>query len=456
MQAPAPSVEYMPWLDIAVAVGLIATLLTALTTRKRSLTPVSVVGGAAFILLGVAWWVEGDRWQVIALTVCGALVAGLAVWARSGRLTVLSRAASVVVVAALVIVAGAAWGLPPLRVPVPSGPQAVGVGSTVWMDDTRDARGGDGGEGESRSIPATVWYPASASGEAAAYLPDRGRVDELTGGLAAQYGMPALMFDGVARARANATEDAPPTDGRFPVVVASPGSGSTRWLMTSWAEELASHGIIVVALDHPYDSASAELADGSTADSELVATGDDERDQAAADAAAAIRAQDISAVIDRIDRGDAGLPALDHADPSLIIAAGHSLGGAAAVEAARMDDRIRGVIDIDGMPRSPAGTDLGRPVVFLVAGDSDPNPEYETAVNGFLAHGDAERVTLDGVAHLGFVDAGLILAPLPTITGIRGPEGPRLSAQATLALVDAVTSDAPLDQKALSGIGVVG
>ena len=446
----------MPWLDIAVAVGLIATLLTALTTRKRSLTPVSAVGGAAFILLGVAWWVEGDRWQVIVLTVCGALVAGLAVWARSGRLTVLSRVASVVVVAALVVVAGAAWGLPPLRVPAPSGPQAVGVGSTVWIDDARDAHGGHGDGSESRSIPATVWYPASTSGENAAYLPDRGRAAALTGALSAQYGMPALVFDSVARGRANAAEDTPPAEGRFPVVIASPGSGSTRWLMTSWAEELASHGVIVVALDHPYDSASAELADGSTADTELIATGNDERDQAAADAAAAIRAQDISAVIDRIDRGDAGLPALDHADPSLIIAAGHSLGGAAAIEAARMDDRIRGVVDIDGMPRSPADTDLGRPVLFLVAGDSDPNPEYDTTVDGFLARGDAERVTLDGVAHLGFVDAGLILAPLPTITGIRGPEGPRLSAQATLVLVDAVTSGGPADLKALSRIGAVG
>ncbi|WP_435742439.1 alpha/beta hydrolase family protein [Microbacterium sp. PMB16] len=444
----------MPWLDIAVAAGLVATLITGFATRKRSLLPVAAVGIMTLAGLGVAFWMEGTRWQVIALAVAGLFVAGAVAWARSGRLTVLSRVGGTAVVVAIAILAGAAWGLPPVHVPAPSGPQTVSVTTTVWVDDSRGSRGEDGAEAAdgTRSIPATVWYPASASGDAAAYLADRDRVDGLTEALAAQYGMPALVFDGLARARTNASADAAPAEGRFPVVIASPGSGSTRWLMTSWAEELASHGVIVVGIDHPYDSAGAELADGSTAESELVATGDDERDQAAADLSATIRADDISAVIDLVDRGESGVPALDHADTSHFIAAGHSLGGAAAVEAARLDERIRGVIDIDGMPRSADASPLGVPAIFLVAGDADANPEYDAAVQKFLGD-DAVRVTLGGVAHLGFVDAGLLLAPVPTITGVRGPDGPRLAADATLILVDAVTSGEVVDREALGRIG---
>lgn len=448
----------MPWLDIAVAAGLIATLIVGFATRKRSRIPVIATGAATLALLVTAIWMEGTRWQVVLLAVSGVLVAGMVVWTRSGRLRVLSRVSGTFLLAGLVVLAGAAWALPPMLVPAPTGPQAVGVTSTMWVDDTRDTRGVDGVDGVDgqRSLPATVWYPTSAPGKVAPYLLNRDRVAAVTGGLASQYGMPALLFDGLAHANANATEDAAPSHGSFPVVIASPGSGSTRWLMTSWAEEVASHGFIVIGIDHPYDSAGAELADGTTAGSELVATGDDDRDQAAADAAAAIRAEDIRAVIDQLERGNTTVPALESADLSLIIAAGHSLGGAAAVEAGRQDERIDGVIDIDGMPRSPTDETLDCPVVFLVAGDTDPNPNYDLAVKQFLTSTEAVRVTLDGVAHLGFVDAGLVLAPVPTLTGVRGTEGPRLTARATLVLLDALTSGETLNQEALSRIGTLG
>jgi predicted dienelactone hydrolase len=44
------------------------------------------------------------------------------------------------------------------------------------------------------------------------------------------------------------------------VVLFSPGLAGVRSQNTAWAQELASHGYVVVALDHPYDSAA--LADG--------------------------------------------------------------------------------------------------------------------------------------------------------------------------------------------------
>ena len=45
------------------------------------------------------------------------------------------------------------------------------------------------------------------------------------------------------------------------MVLFSPGLAGVRSQNTAWAQELASHGYVVVALDHPYDSA-ALLADG--------------------------------------------------------------------------------------------------------------------------------------------------------------------------------------------------
>jgi len=57
----------------------------------------------------------------------------------------------------------------------------------------------------------------------------------------------------------NAVPDAPVASGkeRFVVVLFSPGGGMGRTTNTAWAEELASHGYAVAALDHPYDTAAS-------------------------------------------------------------------------------------------------------------------------------------------------------------------------------------------------------
>lgn len=112
-----------------------------------------------------------------------------------------------------------------------------------------------------------------------------------------------------------------------------------------------------------------------------------------------IRAADIRAVIDKVEMASSDAPELAGADLRKLIAAGHSAGGAAAIEAARLDGRITAVVDIDGMPRSPAGTQLTQPLLAIVSGDMDPNPGYEHALDSLLADGNGARVTLNGVAH---------------------------------------------------------
>ncbi|MER7343669.1 hypothetical protein ABT403_38400, partial [Streptomyces sp. NPDC000075] len=80
--------------------------------------------------------------------------------------------------------------------------------------------------------------------------------------LARGVGLPGFLIDGVPRAHSRAVFNAPVADGggRLPVVLFSPGSGGVRTQNTAWAEELASHGYVVAALDHPYDSAAVVLS----------------------------------------------------------------------------------------------------------------------------------------------------------------------------------------------------
>src|SRR6476646_138342 len=50
--------------------------------------------------------------------------------------------------------------------------------------------------------------------------------------------------------------------GGWPVVLFSPGFGAERELYAGLIEDLASHGYIVVAIDHPHDAGIVEFPDG--------------------------------------------------------------------------------------------------------------------------------------------------------------------------------------------------
>lgn len=445
----------MPWIDISAAVLLLATLIVGVVTRRRSTVPVVAVGSATLLALVVAFAFEGARPLLVAEALVAVVVAAIVVWARSGRASTLVIVAASLVALGVCGVGGAAWALPPMSVPTPTGPDGVGVAVHVWTDPTRDAHGGST-PGQVRSLPMTVWYPAARRGPGSGYLPQGEPARALVAALAEQYGMPPLLFDGLARAQSPATEEAPVAGGAHPVVIASPGFNSTRWFFTSWAAELASNGVVVIALDHPYDAAATELADGSVAMDGLQATGDDATDQALADQWAGVRAADIRAVIEQLAGSPADAPELAGVDLTKIVAAGHSAGGAAAIEAARLDRRISGVVDIDGMPRSPADTRLAQPLLVIVAGDAAPNPDYDRALDRLLGGGAGTRVTLAGVAHFGMIDAGRLIGPVPGLTGAAGAEGAGTAARATLELVRAVETGAPVDTGALGRLGAVG
>lgn len=110
----------------------------------------------------------------------------------------------------------------------------------------------------------TRWYPtAQASHDRP---PAQYACPRFAAALAAE---PAYASDSRLRAlvlsvptvRVNAREGAPAREGRLPVVLFSPGSGETRVIYQALAEDLASHGYLVVAVDHTGE-APVELADG--------------------------------------------------------------------------------------------------------------------------------------------------------------------------------------------------
>ncbi|MFF4345318.1 alpha/beta hydrolase family protein [Kitasatospora sp. NPDC001540] len=468
---PGPQLSPLEFLVLLSALALVVARWLPPAARP----PVTVAAGALCVLSAGGLGVVGVRWQLWPVLAGAALALPFAlvplVRGRAGRPVRRARwwvALPGSLACAGLLAAGpvAAWAFPVPEFPAPTGPFAVGTRVVQWTDPDRPETATPD-PADRRTVVVQLWYPAQdapADARRARYL---GRTEQeartVSAALARYAGLPGFLVDGVPSARSRAVPDAPVArdGGRFPVVLFSPGLGGVRTQNTAWAEELASHGYLVAALDHPYDSAAVVLADGRTVGTRVASTGDDAADEARAVEAADVRAADLGFVLTRLgdlDRGAGGDPLAGRLDTGRAAVTGHSLGGAAALWAARRDHRFAAVVDLDGYPRDPDPRPFPQPVLALTQ-DLGPatDPRYLPRLTGVLALGTATgyRLTVPGAAHLTFTDAPLYLPPVPSLVGSLGrTDGPRRTAAATLAFLDATLRHRPGDlSAALSAYG---
>ncbi|MFE4977540.1 alpha/beta hydrolase family protein [Kitasatospora sp. NPDC056651] len=462
-----PQLSPLEVLALLGAVALVAARWLPPAVRPR----VTIAAGALLVLSAlVLLAVAGIRWQLLPVLAGAALASPFAVapllrrrggrraWRARWWLALPGSAACLGLIAAGPV---AAWAFPVPVFPEPSGGFAVGTRVVQWTDPDRPETF-TADPDDRRTVVVQLWYPARRSPAGTPRAQYLGRTEQeartVSEALARGVGLPGFLVDGVPRARSRAVFDAPVEDGggRFPVVLFSPGSGGVRTQNTAWAEELASHGYVVAALDHPYDSAAVVLADGRTVTTETASSGDPDKDEELAAGWTAVRAADLRFVLTRLeglDRGDrldqgngpgqgtGADPLTGRLDTGRAAVAGHSMGGAAALQAARQDHRFGAVIDLDGFPHGPASPALAQPVLALTQAITPAtDPRYLPRLTEALAAGTGAsyRLTVPGAAHLTFMDGPLYLPPVPSIVGTLGRTGsPRLVAGATLAFLDA-------------------
>jgi dienelactone hydrolase len=258
----------------------------------------------------------------------------------------------------------------PATLPAPSGPAAVGTDIVALTDHARAGR----------RLVLTRWYPAAR---------------QTTNHPLATYAGPLLSSAlGLPTVRVHARAAAPPRRGRLPVVLFSPGFGTPRVLYQAIAEDLASHGYLVVAVDHTGET-PIDLPDGRFA----LPSGDPEPSIAAA---SATRLADMRLVLRHLNTMATG----PRADPRRVAAVGHSLGGSTAAALMRAESSIRAGVDMDG---SIFGTakDRGVPRAFLVmlGGRS-----ADASIRGLLKHSHGPRLALQfaGFEHMSFSDLPVI------------------------------------------------
>ncbi|MFF3215741.1 alpha/beta hydrolase family protein [Streptomyces sp. NPDC002886] len=444
------------------ALGLVAARWFPPAARR----PVTIGAVAVFVASTTVLGVVGIRWQLLPVLAGAVLASAFALppllRRRTGRPARRARwwlalPGSLACAGLIALGPVAARAFPVPEFPEPSGGFAVGTRVVQWTDPLRPESFTDDPD-DRRTVVAQLWYPAQKSPAGTRRAQYLGRTEHeartVAEALADGAGLPGFLVDGVPRARSRAVVDAPVAGGgeRFPVVLFSPGSGGVRTQNTAWAEELASHGYLVAALDHPYDSAVVVLADGRTIRATVASSGDRDRDEELAAGWTAVRAADLGFVLtelERLDRAETADPLTGRLDTGRAAVAGHSLGGAAALQAARQDRRFGAVVDLDGYPHGPTAPALEQPALALTQEiTAGTDPRYLPRLTDALEHSTATsyRLAVPGAGHLTFMDGPLYLPPLPSIVGTLGrAESPRVVAGATLTFLDAVLRDRPGD-----------
>lgn len=313
-----------------------------------------------------------------------------------------------------------------VTLPEPSGTDAIGVVDLHLIDPSRHdpyvpAR--------ARELMVSIWYPAADR----AAMPVRPWFSEQMGraytdGLA-QIGPPATGSWTLAPSHGRIDAAADSAGGRRPVVLFSPGMGMPREASTAQAEDLASHGFVVVAMSHTHESLATEFPGGRLEKNMLPQAQDVEQLEAQIGQAMEVRVADTRFVLDRLaDLGTGADPDADGhplpanlagiLDLSKVAMFGHSLGGATAAQVMHDDRRVVAGVDLDGSLWGSVLTDgLDRP--FVLIGGTDHGRAQDTGWQQFWAadRGPKLEFRLDGSQHHSFCDNQLIV-PVLAAAGI--------------------------------------
>jgi len=230
---------------------------------------------------------------------------------------------------------------------VPSGPYPVGITDRTIQDDSRRNRYRIS---TNSLIPITIWYPAK---RLAGQWPTVYDADPI-----AHDPRPNAWEDWVDRApsfRRHAVKDAPFAEGlaALPIVFWSHGGSQYRNDGQEWAEHVASHGYVVVAVDHT-DSGLVVYPDNTYLFTPFTdQTGRELGVQRLQD-----RVRDFVVVLDELGRWNQDDALLaGRCDVRRVGLMGWSFGGVAAAEFCRTDDRGLAAVALDpGSYQSPLST----------------------------------------------------------------------------------------------------
>jgi hypothetical protein len=249
--------------------------------------------------------------------------------------------------------------LPPL--PPPSGSYGIGRVSYELTDSSRPESLSPK-PGAHRRMMMHVWYPidrkASEGKETAPYLPGLDEAkSKISAGDIADMFYPATYEGPQSLPMTVVVCHAPIAHGkqRFPVLLFAHGWGNPTFLYTAELEDIVSHGYVVAAIDHPYDTNYTRFPDG-----EVLGFAQESFNKAVkqphgirgytkerVEVMALDNQYALTQLLNYARARSLHSPFYKRIDADNIGAFGHSIGGLTAARTCQIDSRVKACMDQD-------------------------------------------------------------------------------------------------------------
>ena len=382
--------------------------------------------GALFLTL-IHFVIEGYRWQMVPIYALALILTATTFFSVDVK-----PLASYLTLILLAISTAIPILLPVPAIPTPSGPYPVGTRIYELTDPARKEL--YSGKDEPRRFMIQIWYPAEIdpADQRASWMSN---AETFAPAIAGQIGMPSFFLDHLALVKIPAYKESKValSDQSYPVILFSHGWNGFNAQNTSQALELASHGYVVIGIQHTYGAVITVFNDGTVAKnnpSALPAGAPTEEYESAAHILSDQWASDMGFTLDfmQLQNDDPNSPFRALLDFDLVGVYGHSTGGGAAIQFCGTDTRCKSLLGMDPFmrPVSYEVIDGGvtQPSFFMFSQKWKDDVESR---NNELFHKFYPNVqqpfgviSIDGTSHYDFADLPL-LSPLAPQLGLKGP-----------------------------------
>lgn len=411
----------------------IPTLLTIylLWTHPRPLA-IRFIPALALVLSLIHFGMEGYRWQMIPIYALTAVL-GISALIKIQSPTDWKPIASTLTFILLAVSTAIPALLPVPAIPTPSGPYPVGTRLYELTDLSRAEI--YSGVDEARRFIIQVWYPSEAdsSEEKAPWMEN---AEVVAPAIATYIRMPSFFLDHLSLVKVPAYVEARvvATDGGHPVILFSHGWNGFNAQNTGQALQLASHGFVVVGVQHTYGAVITVFPDGTIAENNPTAlASDDTPTKEYEEIAHKLVGQwsgdlgyTLKFLAELNDDPDSAF--FQKLDLTRVGVYGHSTGGGAAIQFCGTDARCRALLGLDPFmrPVSYEVLDAGvtQPSFFMFSQRwaDDVDSRNNELFDRFYPHVNNSLgvVSLEGTSHYDFSDLPL-LSPLAPQLGLKGP-----------------------------------
>ncbi|MFE0554966.1 alpha/beta hydrolase family protein [Paenibacillus sp. NPDC058910] len=422
--------------------ALLVDLLFMKRSAKKTGWGLCIGSGVIFV---VQLFVEGYRWQLLLVYIMTVLFILIVSLRHSGKMVnlkigkLLKYSLSSLIVILLVVSTGLSVYLPVFNLPKLDGPEKVGTQTLHFTDQNREEVLTED-QSDKRELMVQVWYPTENSNNNkrdTLFPKDKERFKKYIQSFSTSLKLPEFVLDYWKYSQTNSYENVEilPSASPYPVVLLSHGMGTSRVLHASQAENLASHGFIVVTIDHTYSTFATIFPDGRVTDYKTKMTTVEDRREVGN-----IWTQDVEFVINQIEKLNSGAIESQFKgkiDLNNIGVMGHSFGGATAFNTTYLDHRIKAGVNMDGsLYEVENRDDINKPFMFIRSGnfkdwlanfDNDRNSDDEVTkslsdelhIMKNVINQGGDVIYVEGTQHFNFTDLQFY-SPLIKLTGITG------------------------------------